>query len=168
MPLTEVQLASLKALIVGNPTFNAYPNTPDGAYDLAALLNTGTASPTFWIWRTSVSRAQVYNEVGPDGTTWSWSTYKSQAAVEQNTWVQMFMGDTADFTQANFRAGVAAIFSGSAPANAQRDHVLGVGRRQATHIEKLFATGTGSTASPGVATITSVTFADVQSARNLP
>lgn len=168
MPLTNEQKVALKALIVGNPTFNAYPNTPDGSLDLAVLLNTGAASPAFWIWRTSVSRAQVYNEVGPGGTTWSWTTYKSQTATEQNTWVQMFMGDQADFTQANFRTGVAAIFSGSAPANAQRDHILGVGRRQATHTEKLFATGTGSAASPGVATVTSVTYADVYEARNLP
>lgn len=168
MALTPEQLASLKALIVGNPTFNAYSNTPDGAFDLAALLNTGVTSPAFWIWRTSVSRAQIYNEVGPDATSWNWTTYKNQGATEQNAWVQMFMGDQADFTQANLRAGIAAIFTGGAAATAQRDHILGVGRRSATHIEKLFATGTGSTASPAIATVTSVTYVEVFTARNLP
>jgi hypothetical protein len=51
----------------------------------------------------------------------------------------MFMGDTGPVGQVNFRAGIGAIFTGSAPQTAQRDHCLAISRRLATVFEKLFA-----------------------------
>lgn len=168
MALSPAQLATLKAAILADATLNAFPNTQDGAFSIAELMNTTNPAVDFWVWRTSVSRAQIYKETSPDATTWNWTTYKNQAATEQNAWVQMFMGDAADFSQDNLRAGIAAIFTGSAQANAQRDHCLSVGRKKATKTEKTFATGTGSTVSPGKVTVTSVNYIDVFTARNLP
>lgn len=148
--LTTAQIATLKADILaksasGQPLealFNA--QNWDGIADFYNAL----ASPDFWVWKTSVSRSDIYHSTSADATTWSWTIYKNQSVAEQNAWVQMFMGDIANFALANLRAGVAVIFSGAASAN--NTHCLAVGRRKAEVIEKLLSTGTGSTASPAV------------------
>ena len=174
MPLNLTQLAALKAAIAANTAtingvpINALPLDDDASFAIAAWYN-DIASPDFWVWKTAVARQEIYDQVSPDGTSWNWTTYKNQSATEQNAWVQMFMGDRANFSQDNLRAGVAAIFSGSAQANAQRDHCLAMGRRKATRAEKLFATGTGSGGSPAKMVIEgNLSLGDVSAARNLP
>jgi hypothetical protein len=83
-------------------------------------------------------------------------------ATEQNAWTQMFMGDLANFSAQNVRDGISAIFTGSAQANAQRDHCLAIGRRKVNRVERVFATGTGSTATPGAIVFEgSLTFNDL-------
>lgn len=156
--LTPSQRVTVKADVLAQSDLNAIasasPNS-DGAFAIAALYN---ASPAvaYWVWRTNVSRQDIYtkqNDLVVSGAQtgfWNWTTFKNQGATEQTAWAQMFMGDQANFSAQNVRDGVAAIFTGSAAANAQRDHCLAIGRRLATRIEKLLATGTGSTASPGV------------------
>jgi hypothetical protein len=58
-------------------------------------------------------------------------------------------GGAIDPSRANVRQGFNDIFSGTQNnAAAQRTHLLTVSRRKATRAEKLFATGTGSTAAP--------------------
>lgn len=145
--LTPAQLQALKADILANSDLNIQPMNSDGAFEIARRYNLA-ASPAFYVWRTNVTRSEIYHIVSTEGTSWSWTTYKNQGATEQNAWVQMFMGDQADFSKDNLRAGIAALFTGSAQANAQRDHCLAAGKRTATRAEKLFATGTGSQASP--------------------
>lgn len=145
--LTPSQLTTLRNAIAADPGLNTIPQTPDGAFAVADALN-GLAAPDFWVWRTNVSRSDIYNSLSVDSSNWNWTTYKNQGVSEQNAWVQMFMGDLVNFAQDNVRAGIAAIFTGSAQANQQRDHCLAVGRRKANRVEKLFAVGTGSAVSP--------------------
>ena len=144
MNLTQAQKTTLKNFINSTPAILALFNAGDylGA---AAALN-ANAAPDFWVWRTNVSRAEIYHQTSVDATTWSWTIYKNQSATEQNAWVQMFMNDAANFALPNFRAGIAVIFAGAAAA--QNTHCLAIGRRLASIVEKLLATGTGSTASP--------------------
>ncbi len=144
--LSAAQNAALKTAIQNDSGANAFFVVGDLS-GLAAYENQ-PATPDFWIWRTSVSRADVYNTVDWEAGVWNWTTYKNQQVTEQNAWTQIFMGDQADFSQDNVRAGITSIFTGSAPAVAQQNHCLSVGRRKATRFEKVFATGTGSTASP--------------------
>lgn len=166
--MSAAQFATLKADIDADQTLSAFPHNSDGSVGLAALYNLA-ASPDYWVWRTSVSREDIYNTVDFEGNSWSWTTYKGQSLVEQNAWVQMFMGDRANFAAPNLRAGVVAIFSGSAPANAQQAHCLSVGRRKATRFEKLFAVGAGSTAAPSVMALESpVSYQDIDQARGNP
>jgi hypothetical protein len=152
--LTPPQKVTLKTAILADSGANAFYAIGD-LTGLAGYLN-APASPTFWVWRTDVSRADIYTKqndlpiAGAQTGFWNWTTYKNQGATEQNAWVQMFMGDVADFSRDNLRLGVSAIFTGSAPATAQKDHVLAVGRRAATFAEKVLASGAGSTASPAV------------------
>lgn len=121
---------------------------------LAALYNL-EAAPAFWVWRTAVSRQELYvtqNDLviaGAQTGFWEWDTYKAQSVTEQGTWREMFMFDTLDFSRANNRAGIAKIFQGTQAALAQQAHVLAIGRKKCSRYERVFATGTGSTASPG-------------------
>lgn len=150
MALTPEQRTALKNDILANP--DALAIYTDGNLTALADLYNAPASPSYWVWRTNVTRADLYHSTSVDGTTWNWTTYKGQNVSEQNAWVQMFMGDEADFSRANLRAGVAAIFSGSAQANAQRDHCLAIGRRIASRLEKVCAAGAGTSVSPSMMT----------------
>lgn len=166
MALTDPQKAAIKADILASPDLNSQPNTPDGADAIAKLYNL-PAAPDFWVWRTNVTRSDLYHTTSPDGTTWDWAVYKNQSQGEQGAWVQMFMGDQANFALPSLRAGIAVIFGNTAPQTAQRNHCLSVGRRKATRIEKLLAAGTGSTVSPATMSFEgAITFQDVQDARN--
>ena len=142
--LTTPQKQTLKAAILADQA--AALLYADG--DLSGLADwlNGTAAPAFKVWRSAVARAEIYNRTSDEGTNWSWTFYKNQSAVEQNAWVQMFMGDAADFSQSNLRAGIAVIFTAASAANAT--HALAVGKRSATRAEKALASGTGSKASP--------------------
>ena len=137
MALTLAQIPTVHAHILATPELLAMANVADDA-GLAAWYNT-TASPDYFVWRSSVSRSEVYHSITANGTVFDWQTYKAQSATEQNAWVQMFMGDNAPFANLSFRNGVFAIFSGSAAQNAQRAHIFNCGRRKATRMEKLLA-----------------------------
>lgn len=129
MILTSQQLTTLKNWLTANA---------DGVQDepAAAMLN-AASSPSYWV--SSVARADVYDKPSQDATNWDWTIFKNQSVAEQGAWREMFMNDTGRIDLVNWRRGVATIFTGSAPANAQRDHVLSCGRRIATVGEQLFA-----------------------------
>lgn len=152
--LTAAQYSALKTDILANtatipagqPWTNSFagvqvkdvPNTGDGNATVAGWYNQ-KASPDFFVWRSAVSRSEVYHTVSPDGTVWDWATFKGQTVPEQNSWTQMFMGDVAPFSNLSFRNGVFAVFSGSVPQNNQRAHIFAVGRRTALRIGKVLA-----------------------------
>lgn len=180
MTLTASQKVTVKAAILADNTLNSKPNNSDGNFEIARLMNL-PASPSYWVWRTNVSRAEIYNITSDVATTWDWTLYKNQSATEQNSWVQMFMGDQASFAQLNLRAGIGKIFT--AGSSGQRDHCLAVGRRTCSVIEKLLAitvtsppanTGNdgivgnrGKTTNPDVMTFEgNITNDDIESARN--
>lgn len=160
------QLAILKAHISASSDLNSQPNNTDGDYEIARLLNL-SASPAYIVWRTNVSREEIYNLTSAEATTWSWQFYKNQSVTEQNSWTQMFMGDRANFAQPNLRAGVSNIFTAGSAVNAT--HAFAVAKRQAKRGEKLFSTGIGTTAAPAtMAREGDIGYADVRAARNLP
>lgn len=147
--MTPAQLTTLRAAIFAsiNPAVVAARQIADDTA-LAALYNLPS---TYVAWRTDVTRAQVYHGTSDEGTTWDWTKYISQSLSEQNAWVQIFMGDQANFALDNLRAGVDKIFSGAGSA-AQRAHIAAIAKRKATEAEKVFATtggGVGTTQLPG-------------------
>lgn len=145
MSLTPAQLTALKAAILAEAT-PAFV-TLRQANDEQGMADWYNADSTFYAWRTSVSRAEIYNKTSAEATNWSWTFYKNQSAVEQNAWVQMFMGDQADFSQDNLRAGIAVIFTAASAANAV--HAQAIGKRLATRGERVYAAGTGTQLVPG-------------------
>ena len=176
MSLTLAQLQTLKAYLDANLS---------GVFDeeAAAAMNV-VASPDYYMWRSSVSRSEVYHQTSAEGTTWNWNTYKAQTQGEQGAWTQMFMGDVGPIGNLNFRQGIQSIFSGSAAQNTQRDHCFAAGKRKATVAEKLFAVAvtnppanTGNNTGLARGNIGNpdnlgfegkITQADVSQARNLP
>lgn len=128
MPLTTQQKATVKTWLDANAVGQSD--------DAAALLLNAKASPDYWAWRTSVSRSEIYNLISDAPSSWDWTFYKNQSATEQNAWVQMFMGDQADFSKMNLRGGIGKIFTAGASVN--RDHAFAIGRRTVSVLEKLF------------------------------
>jgi len=105
------------------------------------------------IWKTSVTRAEIYHTTSTEGTTWNWTTYKQQSVTEQNAWTQMFMGDVANMSLPNLRAGITAIFTGSAAQNQQAAHILSVGKRFARKGEAIYVAGQADSLNPGIAVV---------------
>jgi hypothetical protein len=143
MTLSAQHKSTLKADIAANTaTINGVqiknmPNNSDANFAIAQWYSS-QAAPDYFVWRTSVARAEIYNITSESGTSWDWTFYKNQSVTEQNAWVQMFMGDQADFSRVNLRAGIGKIFTAGSSVN--RDHALAIGRRRANRVEKLFGT----------------------------
>lgn len=171
MPLTSAQLATLKSDIQNDGALNSQPNTPDGNMVIANAYN-ANASPDFWVWKSRVAKNDLVTSVGPDGTTFNWTGngFITRSAGEQTAWRELFNGtESVNPSLANVRQAFSDIFSGTGNAQANRTHLLAVARRKATRGEKLFATGTGSTASPGTMVFEGgLTYQDVEAARRLP
>lgn len=171
MPLTDAQLPALKADISSDATLNAFPNTIDGAFEIAKAYNL-TATPDFWVWRSSVTKSEYVQGVGPEGTTFTWvgNGFITRAAGEQMAWAEIFNHVQAcNPSLPNVRQAFTDIFSGTGNAATNRTHMTAVSRRKATRGEKLYASGTGSTASPATMGFEGqITFQDVYKARNLP
>ena len=132
--------ANTNTVVVGGVStqIKDVPRDVDHYQEVTAWYN-DVANPVFWTWRSTISRAEVYHKVGPEGTVFVWDTFRTQSATDQNTWTQMFMGDQAPCCLLTFRQGVFSVFSGSAAQNTQRAHVLSMFRRNAIRIETLIA-----------------------------
>lgn len=125
-----------------------------GNDNVIAAAYSALASPTFWVYRTSLSRTEVQNQLSPDSTLWNWTAYINRSQGERDAWRELFSGpgQTMDASRPNIQPAIDNIFSGTGIAAQQRAHVTAWLRRPATRIEKLLATGTGSTASPAALT----------------
>lgn len=166
--LTLAQLQAIKANILATPELAAQPNNSDGAFAISAYYAV-VASPDFWAWRTNITKEELTNSVSVDATTFTWvgNGFITRSVGEQTAWKEL--GDTINASLANVRQAFSDIFSGTGNAALNRTHLLAVARRKTTRIEKLLATGTGSTASPAVMGFEgTVSIQDVDIARSLP
>lgn len=142
MALSPAQLVALKVDILADPTLSAKPQNSDGAFEIAAAYNL-PASPTFTVWRTTVS----VDEIAANGIVWS--AVDTLTVGKARIWDWMTKLGTINPSKANVRQGLADCFgAGSATATA----TMPLLKRTATRAEKLFASGTGSDASPGTMT----------------
>lgn len=170
MSLTPSQLTTLKTDILADQALSAFPNTPDGNFAIAQAYAV-IASPDFWVWRTRVTKSELVNDTSVDGTTFNWTGagFITRSQGERDAFRELFNGSgVVNPSLSQVRQAFADIFSGQTqPAPANRTHLLTVARRKATRVEKLFATGTGSTASPATMGFEgALTGDDVQEARN--
>lgn len=170
--LTPAQLATLKTNISADGALNALPNTPDAAVQISDAYN-AAASPDFWVWRTRVHKSEYTNQTSVDGTTFSYvgTGFITRSVGERDAWREMF--DSHGYINPalpQVRQAFTDIFSGgTAPAPANRTHLSTTSRRKATRLERVFATGTGSTGSPGVLVVEGeIGYEEIQAARSLP
>ena len=151
--LTPAQKATLKTYIQTVPALNTLYVDGDLS-GLADALNQ-TVAPEFTVWRTSVEKKEVVQGLSRESTTFIWAGngFISRTPGEIECWNQLFNSTlTMNPSLANVRQAFLDVFSGTGNAALNRTHLAAVAKRGATIIEKLFATGTGSLASPGTMT----------------
>lgn len=178
--MTPAQNAAIKADIAANADLNAFPNTSDGNSEIAALYN-APAVPDFYVWRTNVPTAEVFDQIiwanltpidVPD-TTQAWMNRSLACQGKQFNLQTILTGrDKIDASKANIRAGfqdaLTAIPSGVGGANKQAGwaNLQTALSRKATRLEKLLATGTGTQATPATMGFEgSVNYGDIGAAR---
>lgn len=151
--LTLQQKQAIKASIIAASesecqALEADPANADLAVAVKDLYNL-VSSPDYWAWKTLVTESEIYEQPSVDGTFWSWTIYIARSQAEREAWGRMVsMRGGMKPSLANVRTGIADIFSGAGGA-AQRTHLLIVGRRKTTRVEKLLIiSGAGTTADP--------------------
>lgn len=162
--LTNDQLSTLKAAINADPALSALPMNSDGAFAIADALNQ-PSSPAFIVWRTSVSQ----DEIMQNG--FDWTRVDNLSVGKARVWEWMFSNEARAFnaSKPNVRAGIDAVWVGTAADLAVRAAVYVHCKRTATRAEALLAAGTGSDASPATMTFEgSLSYWDVEQARAMP
>ena len=170
MALTTAQLITLKAAILADAVLNAYPNTSDGNFDMASGgpnqnlgLRALAAGPNNIGWKSNV----VINAIGDaiNGTELAGLSTLNNTRLQ--TLVQLSESGVNP-SVANRRQFFDDIFSGAGGVNT-RAALLVLWKRTLNKLEKIFAIGTGSDASPATLVVEgSISGADVTAARNLP
>ena len=163
MTLTTAQKATLKAAIIANPTWDAFPNNGDGNFDLANVLNI-TASPDFTVWKRTVTVQAMMNAI--DG-----QSLAALQAAESNVLIAViasFQNLGINSELPDKRQLFDDLFAGAANNNVTtRTSLLALWKQLATEAEKIFAIGTGSNADPATMDFEgSLNGNDVESARN--
>lgn len=137
--LTDAQLATLAAAIRASAD-------PDVVAALAIRNDVGLAdlynrNSTFVVWRTAVEPAEYREAI-----VWADCDALSAAKARSWEWITGQMSLPLDPSKANVRAGLADVW----PVGTTRTQLLAVAKRYATQAERLYATGTGTTATPGL------------------
>lgn len=174
MPLTPAQQATLKAHIAANtatvlindqPTaINAVPISPDNCLQIANWY-AGEADPAFIVWRSSVSRQEILQN------GFDWTRLDNLSVGKARVWQDIFAGEggTMNPSKLNVRVGIESVWVGTAADLAVRAAVYVHCKMNASHAQKLFATGTGSDATPATMAVEEpLTYLDVLDAMNLP
>lgn len=156
MDMTLAQQATLRAHILAStdPAVIAARAIRNDT-ELARLYNLDV-SPAWWLYKSTLSRHDLLTGTSPDGTTFTWGGtsggYINRSQGERDAFREMFNSTgSVNPAQANIQTAFNDIFSGAgAGAVANRAHILAMSRRRATVFERVFATGTGTTGSPGL------------------
>jgi len=163
--LTPTQQQTLKADILANSDLDSLPNTPDGAFEIARLYGLA-ASPAFFVWRTSVSEAEIMQ----NGFDWVRVDNLSIGKARIMDWLFRSTG-AMNPSLGNVRAGIIECWKGTAPDLAVQAAIFGHCQRLAARVEKLFAVGAGTSVVNGIGPATmafegALSFSDVLEARN--
>lgn len=143
MSLTTAQLQTLKAYILSVPELASKPMNSDGDYAIAEQLRI-TASPQFIVWRSAVQQ----DEIMQNG--FDWVRVDNLSVGKARIWEWLFSNESKSMnpSKINVRAGVDECWKGTAADLAVRAAVYTHCKRDASVIEKLFAVGEGTDASP--------------------
>ena len=172
MPLTTAQKTTLKTDILANANtvnyggvdvaINLLPNNSDANFAIAGWYNQ-QVSPDWTVWRTAVTRKEILQN------GFDWTRLDNLSVGKARVWSDIFVDGFINPSKVNVRAGIDAVWVGTAQDLAVRSVVYGHCKRNATRAEKVFASGTGSDASPATMAVEGKLLADdVYAARNLP
>jgi hypothetical protein len=140
---TTAQLQAIKTAINADPALASQPNTPDGAFAIADALN-AQAAPAFIVWRTRVPQ----DEITQNG--FAWVEVDSLTVGKARIWEWLFRNseEAINPSKVNVRDGIIEVWKGTAARLAVQAAVFVHCKRPATRLEKILATGTGTTESP--------------------
>jgi hypothetical protein len=192
MNLTTAQLQTIKTDIAANSDLNAFPNTDDGNFAIAALYN-ALAAVAFFVYRTNIPVQDIFDQItwanltpsdAPaatfDAAGMAWQNRALACQAKQFNVQLLLQGQsTVNAAKANVRAGLQDALT-NVPSGASgalvsggwvgvRDNALA---RKATRLEKLFATTgvnhDGSTAAAAATMVVegAIAGSDVSNARN--
>jgi len=135
-------------------------------YQAIADAYNAVVTPTYWVWRTSLTPKEIYEKTSDTSATWSWTTYKGQTQQERDSWRDMMQPNLLNPSLKQTRDGWLAIFGGAGASQIQVNFLLAISRRAALRAEALFATGgDGSTATPSTMSYEgTITYKDVNHA----
>jgi len=142
--LTPDQVTALRAKVFAEPEAAAMLSAGN-SNGLWAYLNTETE---FIVWRTRVSQ----DEIMQNGFDWTRVDNLSVGAARVWEWMFDNMENIINPSKPNVRAGIDAVWKGTAQDLAVRAAVYVHCKRAATNAERMLATGTGATADPGTMT----------------
>ena len=146
------QLATLKTAILANPTWAAFPNTSDGNFNLAQLLNQN-ASPTVSAWK-FIPRSDAINALDPAEID---NLHTSSKGPALNFLFQWFNG--IDCTKTGGPRAITDIISNSAAPNS-RAAMLAMATEPMTSGQQIFGgTVIASATPPAAVSATLRTFA---------
>lgn len=137
MVLSSSQLATLKTDVQSDGVLNAIPHTADGWQKIADAYN---VVGTFVVWRTSVPPTDYRGQI-----VWTEVSALSVGLARIWEWVSGVNTLPINAADPNVRTGIATAFAGLTTLT----NLTAVAKRFATRGEKLFATGTGTSGSPG-------------------
>jgi hypothetical protein len=162
MALNPTQLLALKAYIAGVPAWDALPNNSDTAYSIATELNQD-ASPDYIVWRNDVRADEI-------GDAWNGTDIDGMSSLNMQR-LQLLLassaGGTFDMGRVDRRAGFENPF-GTNVNGPSRVAMRAAWKRKAKLGEKVFATGSGTDASPSVMDhVGNIAWPDVQTARSM-
>jgi hypothetical protein len=165
MALTQEQLPALKAYIESIPAWSALPMNSDSAFFIAGELKNPTI-PAFVVYKPTEKTEKI-------GRTVSYVAIEALTATnldKVNTFYRM-NPTTFEPVKADVRSYWTNVLSGAlgGAGQASRDAMDALYRRTANVGEKIYATGTGTTVSPGSLVFEGeITYPEVEQARNLP
>lgn len=142
MDLTNAQLTTLKNAILADPSLT--DEVAAGANGAIADAFNLPASPEFIVWRTTVTR----EECSVDG--FDWAQVDNLTVGQARIWDWLFASGSANPSEPGVRAGIGECWKGTAAKLAVGTFVLGKCKRPITRFERLYATGTGTSVSPGL------------------
>lgn len=141
--MTPEQLAILKAAVLADAALAQWRT--DRRDDLIAAYYNEPADPAYTVWRTFITKDEVYDN------GFAWAQIDNVSEQRWRIWVELFDNDSRSMnpSKPNVRAGVGEVWSGTAAKVAVGNYVLGKCKRTITRAERLFATGDGSAVAPG-------------------
>jgi hypothetical protein len=142
--MTPQQTATVKAYILATPALAAMTSGVNTNYGGISDTLSAEVSPSFIVWRNSVTRDEIQND---DAFNWTQVDNLSTGS-KYRIWEWMFQNGPINPSKPNIRAGIAATWVGNAQLLAVQAVVLAKCKRNANVVEKVLATGTGSDAVP--------------------
>ena len=158
--MTNEQLIVLRDYILSVQAWAALPVNSDTSYFIADELRKD-ANPAFIVWKSSVQQ----DEIMQNG--FDWVRVDNLSVGKARIWEWLFDNQNASInpSKSNVRAGIDECWKGTAADLAVRAAVYIHCKRKANLLEKLFATGTGSDASPATMAIEgSISYNEVHTA----